>query len=208
MLFSCVRECSGGSCYTPFSFNGGGLTALFTVRCAARESSVLHLCVLLLYSVEGVNSLLEIKVCKDFNGIGEQDCVLDVESEFSKVNLNLSTLERILVKRIDRGNLVHKNAFVDEHGFKVRISELSTGCKAALLVLHTEKWISLRECRAAVLDCIIKYCKQGKIVLGSNHVFIDEHGFTSSIDVGVDGKNFVSITELNNYFREACHVEE
>lgn len=150
--------------------------------------------------------MLRVQLYDSLDEISEENVIFDIESEFAKISLDLTFAERVLVKKIDGGNLIYKDSFIDQFGFKMRLSELSTGCKAALLVLHTDSWVSLQECRTIARDSIIKYCKSGNILLPRRYTHVNDHRFNQTIDVVIGDRLFVSITELNRYLKEARYV--
>ncbi len=145
--------------------------------------------------------MLEIKICEYYSEMPE-DCIFDIEKEFDRIKLEVSADEKTLVKQIEGGNLISKDAFIDSFGYKLHISELSTGCKASLTVLHSDHWLNIRECGNNARDAIIKYCRNGKIVMCYNGVTISDYGFSGNIDVCVNGQYFAAVSHLNQYLEE------
>ena len=92
--------------------------------------------------------------------------VVDIEATFSrlKVCMTKSTIE--IIKSVDFGDMIDDISYKDRFGNKLYLSELSTGCKAAICVaLLPDKIIDLQECGLNARDAVFNYCEDGKILL-------------------------------------------
>ena len=92
------------------------------------------------------------------------EIIEDVNVEFLKAVIRGTDEENFLVKGIEQGALISGDgsAYIDRFGFKLRIDEMSSGCKAALCVVnYPYKVVNLKECGLNARDCIISHCKSG-----------------------------------------------
>lgn len=100
----------------------------------------------------------------------------DVEKEFRTCVLQISQKEQKLIKAIDGGHLDSRATYIDRFGTQLSVRELSTGCKAALCVLHhRESIVSLRECGYNAVESILRFCREGSVF-----VPFDTMGFLAS----------------------------
>ncbi len=131
--------------------------------------------------------------------------VNDVEAEFRKIELTGSEIENKLIQQIDKGKFKNKLQFIDRFDQVLPTKFLSTGCKAALVALHTkDKLINLDECGFNARDIIIRTLKDGNVMIRFPDVTfawpanIDD----MQIDVQIDGYRFTSLDRLNTYFSD------
>lgn len=127
--------------------------------------------------------------------------VRDVEKEFASLILKGTEKEKELVRIIEKGELLDSTAFIDRFGYKLYLSELSTGCKAALCVLNSaDKVICLDECGLNARDAIILLCGVGAILFDNNSVTIsNKYLKDSGVNVQIDKYVFTDIDRLNDY---------
>lgn len=132
---------------------------------------------------------------------GMKVIVMDVEEEFKKIKLAGTDLEMKLIEEIDNAKWNDSHSFIDRFGFKLYMSELSTGCKAALLVVNMpEAIINIRECGLNARDAIISLCPNGNVLVMDNGItFIDLS--ENDIQVKVDQYKFSTIDRLNDYIQ-------
>lgn len=60
----------------------------------------------------------------------------DIESLFKQIRVSGTPAEKEVIEKIEQGKFNDSQSFIDRFGFKLYMSELSTGCKAALCVLN------------------------------------------------------------------------
>lgn len=126
--------------------------------------------------------------------------VNDVEKQFAELNLKCTEKEIELVKRIEQGKLLDSTSFIDRFGYKLYLSELSTGCKAALCVLNfKDRIINLAECGLNARDVIISLCDSGSILIDSNSATISTLYNANPVNVCVGNYLFTSVERLNEY---------
>lgn len=132
--------------------------------------------------------------------INDSIIVNDVEKQFASITLKCTDKERELVKKIEQGSLVDSTAFIDRFGFKLYLSELSTGCKAALCTLNfQDSIIDLVECGLNARDIIISCCDKGSVLIDINSATIANTWQDSFSCVRVNDYVFTSINRLNTY---------
>lgn len=133
--------------------------------------------------------------------IDNNKLIKDVERAFESIKLTGSEEERVILKNIEQAEFIDELSFRDRFGFKLYTSELSTGCKAALCVLHyPNKIIDTLECRLNARDAIVSFCKTGSILMRNNGVTIQK--ISDTIEVSLDGYNFTDIDKLNEYIND------
>lgn len=127
--------------------------------------------------------------------------VRDVEKMFEMVHMKGEEKQKKMIQLIEHGSYNDENSFIDRFGYKLYYSELSTGCKAALVVLaFPDKIIDLRECGLNARDIIVSICDEGNILISDSGItFCD---YADSIKVRVDDYLFNNIERLNIYVNE------
>ena len=109
--------------------------------------------------------------------------VIDIDAEFSKLKISVSESIMNIIKAVDSGDMIDDMTFTDRFGVKLYLSELSTGCKAAICVeLMPDKIVDLQECGLNARDAVFNYCENGKILLHDFGVtIVDAHTRKSPI---------------------------
>lgn len=125
----------------------------------------------------------------------------DVEMAFLEIKLKGTELEKKVIESIENGKWNDDKSYIDRFGFKLYNSEMSTGCKAALVVINNpNEIISLNECGFNARDIIVSNCNNGKVyVENAEYVTFDDISYSGQIDVKIDGYAINSISRLNYY---------
>ena len=124
--------------------------------------------------------------------------IRDVERLFAQIKPEGTSIDKKLISYIEQGKYNDKNSFIDRFGFKLHLSELSTGCKAALCVANCpDKIIDLIECGNNARDIIISLCKDGKVLIRDNGITFKS--YSNSVCVRVDDYVITDIDRLNKY---------
>lgn len=145
--------------------------------------------------------MLEIYFDDEIVDTDKDKLILDVEEAFDRTQLKLTDVEKAVVKLIDQGELLDGISFIDRFGYKLYTSELSTGCKAALVVINnTDKIVSLAECGFNARDIIINLCKDGKVMIRYSTITINE--YSKDINIKLDKYKFTSVNRLNYYIQD------
>lgn len=92
--------------------------------------------------------------------------ITDIEALFKQIRIKGTEEEKAVIAKIEQGKYNDDNSFIDRFGYKLYLSELSTGCKAALCVINKpDIQINLIECGINALDVILSTCKKGSIII-------------------------------------------
>ena len=86
------------------------------------------------------------------------DLIRDVEKNFYRVEFEASETNKVIVKTIEEGVLIDRYYFLDRFGCKMTTDNLSTGCKAALMVDNSNFVIDLLECGNDIKSYIFANC--------------------------------------------------
>lgn len=85
----------------------------------------------------------------------------DIEALFKQIRIKGTPEEKEAIYKIEHGKYNDSNSFIDRFGYKLYLSELSTGCKAALCVINNpDLQINLIECGINDIDVILTTCKK------------------------------------------------
>ena len=73
--------------------------------------------------------------------------IVDIDASFSKLEIVVNDAVKNIIKAVDAGNMIDESTFEDRFGVRLYLSELSTGCKAAICVAPMpDQMIDLQEC--------------------------------------------------------------
>ena len=127
-----------------------------------------------------------------------KNIITDVEAAFGSVYLTGSEEEKKLMRLIDQASWHSSAAFIDRFGYKLPILNLSTGCKAALCVLHNiDKIVDLKECGINAKSAILSFCKDGKLLITEPDVKFTDWDVETNICL--DNFRFKTIESFNRY---------
>ena len=131
----------------------------------------------------------------------KENIVIDLEKQFDSIEIKGNELDKELIKEIDQGEYIDNTTFVDRFGNRLYMSELSTGCKAALCVANsTDEIIDLKECGLNARDTIICACTNGAVIIHNEAITIQDK-FNALINVEIDGYRITSVERLNRYIQ-------
>lgn len=127
--------------------------------------------------------------------------VHDVEAEFEYAMLEDNEHIRQILDKIEKSQYCSTIAYIDSMGYKRQKSNLSVGCKIAILAsLLPNCVIDMVECRSIDRANIVAYCQTGNV--------LDTHKKQGYKDIGVreinvvyDGMKFDTLPQLNNHTR-------
>lgn len=131
----------------------------------------------------------------------KKELIIDVEQGFKSIKLKGTDLDKKIINEIDQAKWNDSHSFIDRFDYKLYMSELSTGCKAALLVSNKpEAVINIRECGLNARDTIVSLCKNGNVLAVDNGItFVDLSD--GEIHVKLDQYEFTTIDRLNEYIQ-------
>ena len=160
--------------------------------------------------------MLKLNLIRKTSDLPKSGIIYDVELEIVKIKLQGTKLERKFIEVIEQGEYLDPLSFIDRYKYKLTKDDLSTGCKAALVVANRPNTpVSLIECGYNAVSAIVQYCRDGEV-----YTYVPEIPYicfetldmkSITIDVELDGKRFYSIVDLNNYIqddRELFHWKE
>lgn len=144
--------------------------------------------------------MLKLYDVEDFNPAGF-DVVRDVEEAFAPLRLVNDEVTANLLREIENAEYYSEDRVTDRFGAQIYISEISTGCKAALCVQYLpDKVIDLKECGLNARDAIITYCNRGNALLYSSCTGVESYNKENlDIHVSLKGKEFSRIDDLNDF---------
>lgn len=134
----------------------------------------------------------------------DKNTVFDVDSTFISTEIKDIEHASNMIRLIDKGQFNGGSSFIDRFGNKLLISELSTGCKAAILVNELrDKKILCFECGDDAIGAIVRNCQIGNIIIYDPLSGIYAKSYDKpNIDVVVDKYRFTDLDRLNYYFRD------
>lgn len=126
--------------------------------------------------------------------------ITDIEALFRQIRIKGTAAESAIFSKIEHGKYNDENSFIDRFGYRLHLSELSTGCKAALCVLNNpDLQINLMECGINAIDVILTTCKYGSVIMRERGITIKDYSETGIIDVELDNYQFTTVERLNYY---------
>ena len=124
----------------------------------------------------------------------------DIEALFKQIRIKGTDEEKAVISKIEQGKYNDESSFIDRFGYKLYLSELSTGCKAALCVINKpDMQINLIECGINAIDVILSICKKGSVIMRERGVTIKDYSEDGQIEVELDGYLFTTVERLNYY---------
>lgn len=137
--------------------------------------------------------------------IANEACEIDVDEEFAKITLEDRPVVRKILEKLEGGTYCTPSYIQDRFGYRLSVSKLSTGCKAALLtVFRPDMEINLNECGHNAIGCILNFVTEGRVVVCTNicraSVYYDDDDLRC--DVALNGYRFTDITRLNDYLTD------
>ena len=129
------------------------------------------------------------------------DYIDDVEAEFTKIKLDKDSNDMIkILKDIENAKIYDSTSFIDRFNKKLRSSDLSTGCKAALCILkNPNKLVNTRGCGLNAISTIIQIIEDGYILMVDPQIYIPYTGKNPSINAVLDGYRFDNLDRLSSY---------
>lgn len=129
--------------------------------------------------------------------------VHDVESAFCQLRLSNDDVTKKLLKSIEKARLLDSERVRDRFGTAIYISEISTGCKAALCTHYLpECVIDTIECGENARDAIVNFLSEGSIIFYYDDAEVGKMNDSGNIDVECDGVKIKSIREFNKHLEE------
>lgn len=144
--------------------------------------------------------MLHIKIDVENSVDNKSNCIKDVEKQFEKIVITGTEAERQAIELVENGKYLDSYSYIDRFGYKLPITELSTGCKTILCVLNTpNQWIDTIESGINAVSVLISICKEGKIIVNDFQTEFITADLNTDIDVELNGLIFHDYDELNDY---------
>ena len=128
--------------------------------------------------------------------------VRDVESlDFC---LNGTQVERDLLRTIEQATYLDSRRVIDRYGIGLDIMDLSTGCQAALAVVHfPELLISMEEAGDNAVAATLAFCREGNIAIREPAIWLpDVDGGNPKIEARVGNYWFDNLDRLSEYYND------
>lgn len=127
------------------------------------------------------------------------ELIHDVEAKFEYVMLDDNEAVRQLLKSIEGAEYSNPVSYIDKGGFKRPKSNLSVGCKIAILAYRMNNAIiDMVECRQIDRANVIQYCTSGNVLDTRKKKPYMDLG-AGDINVVYDGMFFDKVAALNNH---------
>ncbi len=131
-------------------------------------------------------------------GPANTDVIKDIEAYFRLATNLTSEYARVVLSEIEQSTPSQDGTgFIDRFRHFLYWSELSTGCKAALLVGSTPKCVDVSECGFNAVQAILRYATAGAIVM-----HYTERTFTGACDLTIHGKHYTQLSDFVYHLRE------
>lgn len=133
-----------------------------------------------------------------------ENMIEDVEYGFLTFLLDGSEMEERLISKIEQGHIIKGDgtSFIDRFGYKLRTMHMSTGCKGALCVLHSNRCVSMLECGKNVQNIVITELRDGAVWIPDYGSGFYSDTDNDDIDVYLDSYRFTSLDRLNYYLND------
>lgn len=124
----------------------------------------------------------------------------DVETLFKTIHLVKNDFNIKVIEEIEQGTYNDEISFIDRFGFKLYLSNMSTGSKAIICVnTIQDRIINCIECGKNAINYIIDNCKSGFILVNRSQLLVED---CENIDVLLQGYHFTSANDLVTYLEE------
>lgn len=128
-----------------------------------------------------------------------ENAIMDAEKAFALSEVRGDEVDKALIKNIENGEYLNHYEFIDRFGCKLSTMFMSTGCKAALSVHnHPELTINCTEAGDNALSELIKYCKDGTVIIPNRQYAFCTVG-SGPIDVLYRGLRYTSFNRFAYY---------
>ena len=148
--------------------------------------------------------MLKLQSIEPSDNINDSSTIVDINRYFRLVELSESTLAKTFIQEIDGGEYIDGSRFKDRFGVILDTEELSTGCKAAIVLANNpNKQVSLLECGTSAILSIIKHINDGSAIIYdrvSKFDVVDPSKI--KIDISLDNYRFTILDRLNYYLTD------
>lgn len=127
--------------------------------------------------------------------------IRDIEADFCSIKLTKDEVTCSMLRDIEQAEYYDSTKFIDRFGLAVSVMNLSTGCKAALLVHYRPDCVvDFLECGNNARDAVIFNCKSGNMIFYERDTTVCNYKKeTSVIDCFYKGKRYQSTVDFNSF---------
>lgn len=135
--------------------------------------------------------------------LNQPGTVRNVVAEFSRTRITDLETSKILLKEIEGSDLCDDGlTVIDKFGYKITRANICTGARAALLVANRpDLRVSMLEAGYNAIEAIIKWCRNGNIVICRQMSFAFGGKFECSVEY--NGMVFTDTKAFNDHWRGA-----
>lgn len=135
----------------------------------------------------------------------DKKIIVDTDFEFSQIlNVPLDSRLQKIIQVVDGAELRHNNKIVDRFGETLPISCISSGSKAAVVILMNPEYIvDLKECGSNARDAILTYLNTGAVIM-EDPVLSAKIAYREDklMDVWNDGYWFGTLSKFREYVQD------
>lgn len=124
----------------------------------------------------------------------------DINKMFDMVQVKGTEKERLALKIIDKADYKSEFEVIDRFGDKISIDNISTGCKAVIVVLNSKEPVSTIECGMNALSTIFSLCDNGTVYVRDIWDKFPEVVSSDKVNIEIDGRQFKSFKAFNDYW--------
>lgn len=151
--------------------------------------------------------MLQVDMVSPKDTIMDDSIIYDIERQFRLLSIDeMSRSDKVreVIAEVEQGKYEGKSYFIDRFGNKLGIENLSTGCKAAIImVCGINKKVSLLECGTNAIVSIFKHVYNGDVIMYSRDSMFDTlRPERIQVDIALDGYRFTNLARLNYYITD------
>lgn len=124
----------------------------------------------------------------------------DINKMFDMIDVKGTEKERLALQLIDKATYKNELEVIDRFGDKISISNISTGCKAVIVILNSKEPISTIECGMNALSVIFSLCDNGTVYVRDIWDKFPVIYNSDVVSIEIDGKTFKSFKAFNDYW--------
>ena len=124
----------------------------------------------------------------------------DINKMFDMIDVKGTEKERLALQLIDKATYKNELEVIDRFGDKISINNISTGCKAVIVILNSKEPVSTIECGMNALSVIFSLCDNGTIYVRDIWDKFPVVYNSDAVNIEIDGMTFKSFKAFNDYW--------
>ena len=124
----------------------------------------------------------------------------DINKMFDMIDVKGTEQERLALQLIDKATYKNELEVIDRFGDKISINNISTGCKAVIVILNSKEPVSTIECGMNALSVIFSLCGNGTIYVRDIWDKFPVVYNSDVVNIEIDGMTFKSFKAFNDYW--------